>query len=277
MTEAEIAEIAAWLAKAGLKGLAETKVLAGFCERAVSVGLPLSRASVFIDTLHPIHEGRLFRWESDQPKATSLEYGRATEEAAVERWRRSPFYWLLESGELLLRRRITSESEAEFSLFPELRAAGITDYVAMINRFSDDGVIGDMDCVYSSWLTSRAGGFSDAEIATLRHLMPFLGLAVKSASLQQIAETLVHTYLGRDAGQRVLSGSIQRGVADKIEAVLWFSDLRNFTRIADTSPPEQIIPLLNDYADAVVSSINKNNGDVLEIDSRWRPCNFPGE
>jgi adenylate cyclase len=88
---------------------------------------------------------------------------------------------------------------------------------------------------------------------------------VKSASLGRIAETLVETYLGRDAGRRVLSGRIDRGVAEKIGAVLWFSDLRGYTKITDTAPPEQIIPLLNDYADAVISSIHAQGGEVLKL------------
>ena len=95
--------------------------------------------------------------------------------------------------------------------------------------------------------------------------MPLLALAVKSASLTRIARTLVETYLGRDPGRRVLAGGIARGVADRIEAVLWFSDLRGYTRITDTSPPEQVIPLLNDYADAVISAIHANGGDVLKL------------
>ena len=68
--------------------------------------------------------------------------------------------------------------------------------------------------------------------------MPLLALAVKSASLTRIARTLVETYLGRDPGRRVLAGGIMRGVADRIELVLWFSDLSGYTRISDTSPPE---------------------------------------
>ena len=135
----------------------------------------------------------------------------------------------------------------------------------MVNRFAADGVIGEMDCFYSAWMTDRAEGFADDEIAALKRLMPFLGLAIKSASLARIAETLVETYLGRDAGRRVLQGRIARGVADRIKAVLWFSDLRNYTRISDTAPAEEIIPLLNDYADAIVSAIHQNDGDVLKL------------
>ena len=76
-----------------------------------------------------------------------------------------------------------------------------------------------MDCVYSSWSTRDPEGFSDADIAALRRLVPALGLAIKSAALAKVAGTLVEVYLGRDAGRRVLEGRIQRGVADRIEAV----------------------------------------------------------
>jgi adenylate cyclase len=40
--------------------------------------------------------------------------------------------------------------------------------------------------------------------------------------------------------------------------------LRGFTRITDSSP-QQIIPLLNDYADVVVSAIHAEGGDVLKL------------
>jgi adenylate cyclase len=76
--------------------------------------------------------------------------------------------------------------------------------------------------------------------------------------------TLMETYLGRDAAHRVLSGRIMRGVADRIDAAIWFSDLSGFTRITD-SAPEQVIPLLNDYADVAVSAIHANGGDVLKL------------
>jgi adenylate cyclase len=63
----------------------------------------------------------------------------------------------------------------------------------------------------------------------------------------------------------VMSGRIARGIADRIETVLWFSDLRGYTKISDTSPPEQVIPLLNDYAEAVISAVHENGGDVLKL------------
>lgn len=62
-----------------------------------------------------------------------------------------------------------------------------------------------------------------------------------------------------------MSGRIDRGTADRIEAALWFSDLRGYTRITDSAPPNEIIPLLNDYAEAVISAVYETGGDVLKL------------
>jgi len=263
MDDNEFADLPAWITEAGLAGQSESAILAGFCDRLVARGLPLARALVLIDTLHPVYEGRAFRWTRAQKETTLTEYGRTDDD--LNRWLHSPFYRLEQSGELLLRRRLTLETEGDFSIFPELRAGGITDYLALANRLDGEDSIGGMDCVYSSWATDAARGFDESDVAQLIQLMPFLALAVKSASLARIAGTLVETYLGRDPGRRVLQGRIRRGVAERIEAVLWFSDLRGYTRISDTASPEEIIPLLNHYADAIISAIHEKGGDVLKL------------
>ena len=263
MDSDQFAKLSAWITEAGLAGQSESAILAGFCEREVARGLPLARGLVLIDTLHPIYEGRAFRWTRAQKEATLTEFGRSDDD--VSRWQRSPFHLLEDSGEPLVRRRLTVETEGEFSIFPELRADGMTDYVAIANRFTGDEIIGRMDCVYSSWATDAPQGFDEDDVADLYRLVPFLALAVKSASLARIAGTLVETYLGRDAGRRVLQGRIARGVAEQIEAVLWFSDLRDYTRISDTASPGDIIPMLNHYADAIISAIHEQGGDVLKL------------
>ena len=73
MTEQELAALASWVATVGLEGGAETALVEGFCGRVAAAGLPLARAVVAIDTLHPIHEGRVFRWERDKSAATVSE------------------------------------------------------------------------------------------------------------------------------------------------------------------------------------------------------------
>lgn len=270
MNDAQFMELTAWLTEAGLAGVSELAVVTGFCERAVAAGLPIARGYAFVDTLHPVHEGRVVRWGQDAGLPPEVEYGRSTPVAADEPppnhdvWRSSPFFRMLETGESLLRRRLLVADETEFTILPELRVSGFTDYVAIINRFASDAVIGEMDCVYSSWTTRDPNGFQNSHIEALQRLSPFFSLAIKSIALARTIRTLMETYLGRDAGRRVLDGRIMRGVADRIDAVLWFSDLRGFTRISDTTP-EQVIPLLNDYADVIVSAIHEHDGDVLKL------------
>jgi adenylate cyclase len=263
MDNDQFAELTAWITEAGLAGQDETATLTGFCERALALGLPLARANVVIDTLHPIYEGRAFTWTQKRKETRLTEFGRSDER--LDLWERSPFYRLELSGESFLRRRLNAETEGEFSIFSDLRAEGMTDYLAITNRFAAEGIIGDMDCVYSSWATDAPQGFRDSDVDDLSRLMPMVALTLKSASLTRIAGTLVETYLGRDAGRKVLGGRIGRGVADRIDAVLWFSDLRNYTRISDSADPEQIIPLLNEYAGAILSAIHEHEGDVLKL------------
>jgi adenylate cyclase len=276
MNKAFLAELSASLTQAGLDGTPETDILSGFCDRCVSAGLPLARVLVLIDTLHPVYEGRVFRWGYGPTELPLVEYARTSPEGlaasgsdprhveSAERWRRSPFYNMLQTGDSLLRVRLNAAAKDEFAVLSDLRAAGMTDYIAIINRFAAEGTIGEMDGVYSSWSTRVPHGFSDGQITALQRIAPYLALAIKSVSLARMTGALMETYLGRDAGRRVLSGRIVRGIAERIEAVIWFSDLRGFTRITDTAP-EQVIPLLNDYSDAIVSAIHEHGGDVLKL------------
>ncbi|TCM67606.1 class 3 adenylate cyclase [Rhizobium sp. BK068] len=80
-----------------------------------------------------------------------------------------------------------------------------------------------------------------------------------------MASTIAKVYLGDDAADQVLHGRITRGRSERISAALWFSDLANFTRISDTVDPEEIIPMLNDYAEAVITSVRQAGGEVLKL------------
>jgi adenylate cyclase len=265
MDELKLQELAAWITEAGLAGSSETEMLAGFCERALAAGLPLGSVIVVLDTLHQTHEGHAIRWRRDTPETVFTEYARTNRGEAAENWRRSTFYRLFSTGESYLRERLTDETLARYWNLEQDREAGLKEFFGVLTRFGPSGTIGDMDCMYSAWYTDRDAGFDDREIAAIQRLAPFLAGAMKSVSLGRMVRTLAETYLGRDAGELVLSGRIERGVADRIRAVLWFSDLSGYTKVTDSAPPEQIIPLLNDYADVIVSAIRDHGGDVLKL------------
>ncbi len=277
MDDAQFAELASWISDAGLRGLDETVLVTEFCARLVALGLPLTRAQVFIDTLHPTYGGRAYAWHAAKAETTASEYAPVSDDAMMARWQQSPFYHLVESGGSMLRRRLSPQTIAEFPVFTDLFQAGMTEFVAVVDRFGADAIIGEMDCVYSSWSTDAPDGFSDWQVTALRRLTPSLALAIKSATLGRIAKTLVETYLGRDPGTRVLQGSITRGISASIEAVLWFSDLHDYTRICDHARPDEIISFLNDYAETVIAAIHEQGGDVLKLIGDGTLAIFTGE
>ncbi|KQS65346.1 adenylate cyclase [Rhizobium sp. Leaf371] len=265
MDAGEIARISAWLTTQGLKGSDEMEIMRGFCEHLRAAGLPIDRGLALIDTLHPVYEGRAFQWDSREPGKGMFEYGPTNEGVSEENWKRSSFHHLRETNGNELRRRIGFGDPTDFYALDTLLAEGHRDYIAMIQRFSPDSHIGDMDCFYSHWTTADQDGFTDEGVEALRSLVPVLALAIKAGSLNRVTRTIAEVYLGEDAASHVLEGRITRGKAERISAVLWFSDLQNYTRITESLAPDEIIPFLNDYADAVITSIHEAGGNVLKL------------
>src|SRR6516164_73853 len=98
MNPAAFNALSAWVTEAGLIGRSESELMAGFCRRITEAGVPLARALVILDTLHPIYEGRAILWRADMPEAAeAVDYGRTNEGEAAENWRTSPFFHLLQS------------------------------------------------------------------------------------------------------------------------------------------------------------------------------------
>jgi adenylate cyclase len=163
-----------------------------------------------------------------------------------------------------LRRRLGAGYRAgEFPLLDALRDQGATDYVAFsIDYAARFGRVSGLLC---SFQTDRPGGFLDRELDLLRALAPALALAFKSITAVETARTLATTYLGADAAARVLDGAIARGMTETVRAVLWYSDLEGFTRIADTVAGPALIALLNAYAETVVTSVHAYGGQVLKF------------
>jgi len=267
-----------WLVAQGLTGLPENDLIRGFCERCRAGGLDLSRGLAFIDTLHPIYEGRGFRW-NDTPtnESDTFEYISSSDGDAAKNWRRSAFHHMLENGHDELALDLADCASLDFSMIGDLANQGHRHFLAFVHRFGDAGTLGQMDCFYSYWTTRRSRGFSDPELEALRDLVPVLGLAVKSAQQVDIARTLGRVYLGRDASEKVLRGHITRGVTERISAVLWFSDLRGSTRISESIGPGEIIPFLNDYAEAAIDAIHEAGGDVLKLIGDGILAIFTGE
>lgn len=265
MNETDLDAISSWLAEAGLDGADEAALVQEFCDRCVAVGLALGRGFVMIDTLHPLHEARAFFWDADPAQDFSERELPFIKDDNAQQWQNSPFYHMLCERQNTLRARLAEGETFGFQALEDLRAAGQTDYFAVVRRIRDAPKIEEVDAFYARWTTKRPSGFTDFEIDALTRLSILLGLAIRSGTQARLARTLVEAYLGRDPGQRVLRGRITRGEVDRINAVLWFSDMSGYTRLSDTIDSDHLIPLLNDYAEVVITAIHAAGGDVLKL------------
>jgi adenylate cyclase len=265
-----------WTVAAGLDGLDEHALLAGFCERLIGLGLPLQRASIAANLLHPIYGSRSLRWLSGAVEQFRFE--RTGSARAEEEWQASPFRHMVEGNHATLRRRLDEGyRQGEFPMLDQMRGEGATDYFAMVTRMGRRTTLGEVQGMASSWSTSRPGGFAEAEIELLRRTVPALAFAYNAIASVGMTRTLLRTYLGRDAAERVLAGNIERGRAETIRAAIWYSDLSDFTRIADGLPRDQLLAFLNDYAGCLVEVLGRHGGQVLKFVGDGILAIFPAE
>jgi adenylate cyclase len=261
--ELEIA-LLRWLSSAALAGSGEADQLAGACRRLRNGGVPVDRGFAGVELIHPLLDGQLFRWDSARDEVTSFDLDRFDDDEA--QWRASPLFRLYDSGDTELRRRIAVDYEpGEFPLVDDLRAEGFTDYVAFMCQRGGDHQLGERDATFLTFATRAPHGFEAPALETLRHLAPCLATTLMAATGPRMTYAMMQTYLGRDAGRQVLRGNIARGEAEEIQAVLWLSDLHGFTRIADETPSDQLVPMLNDYADCQARAVEAHGGDVLKF------------
>jgi len=254
-----------WIISQGLQGTPETKLLEGLCERLSAAGVPLLRVNICQPTLHPVIGGHLFIWQRAKPYAVEEDWARNVAASGGDS-SRTPFGHMMATGTLKLRHRLVDgHSRSGFRMLDRFQAEGATDYFALQTVFGETHRLGPADRVLTSWLTDAPEGFNEAHLTTVERLSPVIALAVKVASTYRVANSLIETYLGKDAGQRVLSGTIERGSGETIRAALWSCDLQGFTKLADATPRDRLLALMHDYFECMVTTIDEHHGHVLKF------------
>ena len=150
-------------------------------------------------------------------------------------------------------------------LLEELARAGGTDYFAQIVRFGPEGDASRGTGIAYSFTTDRREGFSEDDLTLLRAVLPALSLAIMAHAGHTIASGLLEAYLGGDAGRRVHAGAVERGSVESIRAVLWFADMRGFTKLADGTAGLEVIDLLDEVFETLTAPLRSRGGQVLKF------------
>ncbi|MBM3567812.1 MAG: adenylate/guanylate cyclase domain-containing protein [Alphaproteobacteria bacterium] len=246
--------IARWLVTEAFL-LTETKdLVAGIAQRLVEAGIPLFRLAYFRRSPRPEFLGTAYFWRRGQEVvAYNAPYSILKDVDYLD----NPLPIVYAQGKTVRVR--LKEVEPRFPLLKELKAEGATDYVIMPVFFGN----GHIDAL--SVVADGSDGFTAAQLDRMYALQMLLARIVEIHALRITAINLLDAYVGHEAGARILSGVVQRGDGETIRAVIWFADLRDFTRLSDTLPRETVIGLLNDYFDAVGEPVTAKGGEILKF------------
>jgi class 3 adenylate cyclase len=115
------------------------------------------------------------------------------------------------------------------------------------------------------WLAGSSDGFTSEQTRYLKALSLTMASPLQVVVGREVNRSLLRAYLGRRSADKVLAGTVRRGTGEMIEAVIWVSDLRDFTILSETLPPDQVIAALNDSCARLVGAIHPFRGEVLKF------------
>lgn len=231
------------------------RLLTQLCERLVVAGIPVGRAAVFVWTLHPLYMGLRLLWDGENVQVDEAEHG--VEESDL--YRLSPVLRIRE-GERMMRRRLAADQAVlDYEVLAELREDGFTDYLLLELVFSDGQRHG------VSLATKHCEGFTDQQIEEVKRLLQVFAMSLECHVNRQFSQTLLTTYLGEKSGARVLDGTIRRGDVESIDAVIWYSDLRDSTRLSIQLNSDEFLQILNDYFESTAGAVLDAGGEILRF------------
>jgi uncharacterized protein (DUF427 family)/class 3 adenylate cyclase len=245
-----------WMLSEAWEATTSRELTHRFVSRLNECGMNVMQITVVIQTLHPLLAAIAYRWKNTENEVTKFEASHDTLDSAA--FQDSPLQPIFE-GAGGVRRRIDDASAVEFPILADLRAEGATDYAAMPMRFSD----GQVNAITIA--TDEDGGFTTENLGHIHEVLPILSRLYEVHAKERSAATLMRTFMGKHTGERVLNGQIKRGDGEDLHAVIWFSDLRNSTPLAESMSRAEFLIYLNQFFDGMAGSVADNGGEILRF------------
>jgi adenylate cyclase len=233
-------------------------IFAEMCLRLQRAGIPLKRATLHVVIQHPQWLGAKIMWADGMREAqlTRVDHDVRGRSQYIGSPASEIHDCATEVRENLARDPALGRKHV---VYDEMRAMGLTDYVAWPLHHT----LGKRHMV--TFATDRPAGFDDAHIARLLKLLPILALVSEIRVKNRLARTLLETYVGSHASELILAGATRRGTGTTVHAAIMICDLRDFTKISDNWPRDDVIDLLNGYFDAMSEPIARHGGEILKF------------
>lgn len=249
-------KMAEWLSDHGGHRFGLDEVARNLGELADQDGIDVYRLGFSLSDYHPEVIGRSYNWVKG--RGTEIVDRQYTPKRS-DLYMRSPIRIIHEGADGLRRKLEGPNAEIDFPILEELRHDGATDYVGMALKFTDG------TRHFISWATRRQGGFTSKELRHLDDLTPLICLRLELEHSRRVTEQILITYLGDDAARKVIAGDVRRAAGEEILAVIFYCDLRGFTRYTEQLDANAVIKLLAEYYDAVSGPVRARGGDIVKM------------
>ncbi len=220
----------AWLVDAAAETPTPERFLADLGSRLIADGVPLAAGTLTLTAPHPLIARRTWLWRADGAEV-------------IEALGFLP-------GEL------GDSAPAGDGGGAWLQGLGV-------GPAHEDAVAPKRDGPRLGWIGRRP--FSPDEGGHLREAARFAAAPLAALTARATLTATLEAYLGRRSAARMLAGPLRRGVGETIQAALLFADLRGFTALSETSPPEAVISALDAWFDRVAGAVHAFGGEVLKF------------
>ncbi len=284
-----VSELTRWL-------LAENKHLSdfpaylnSFLQKLNSYGLQIIRCTMGVRTTHPQVEALAYSWSDfeyfHEPPLTPssniqfFNFGNAIVfenkvapgAIAQASFTNSPIPMVVYEQKTYRFKYEGHSGDFEFDILEDLLPFKPTEYLAMPFKYNQT------ESGFSSFVSLKPGGLSDEEAELIRTGLALFVLKFESFLAHYVTDSLLQLYLGRGAGARVKRGRVQLGDVETIESVVWFSDIRDYTRMMTKYPARQVVEWMNAYFEGIIGMIQKYDGEVLKFIGDGLLAVFPAD
>ncbi|WP_037433146.1 adenylate/guanylate cyclase domain-containing protein [Sinorhizobium fredii] len=255
---AERRKVLDWLVRETREERFIDNIFVDLCRRLSDAGVPVARATLHFRIHHPQWIGARILWRKGLSEAEIDTYEYGVEDSS--QYLNSPLHEF-NNGADEVRRHLDDPAAdgPDYPLYDELRAEGLTDYIIWPLHHT----LGKRHAI--TFASDRPGGFDADDIAFFSDILPALALVSEIRLKNRLARTLLETYVGPHASEQILAGATTRGSGVTVGAAILICDLRDFTKLSDLWPRDDVIELLNDYFDAMSEPIERHGGEILKF------------
>jgi len=229
----QLSSTLAWLVDAAAETAGADRLLAELGAHLVADGLPLAGGALTLEVPHPLIARRTWLWRAESGEVIeALGFAPGGPVAVLGPSPPDDAGWRWLTG----------------------IAAGLVHEDAI-------GPSGDGPSL--SWIGPRP--FTLGETDRLRRAARFTAAPLAVLAARATLTATLEAYLGRRSAARVLAAPLRRDLGETIQAALLFADLRDFTALSESNPPEVVISALNAWFDRIAGAVHAFGGEVLKF------------